>query len=111
MTSAMPNCCAMRAAWAGPQPPYATSVYRAGSRPRSVVTALIACCILALATAWIPQAASANGNPIGVAMRSSITSAAFDESSLRSPPTRWSGLKYPSTTLASVMVGSVPPAS
>lgn len=65
--------------------------------------------IVALATRWTPQAAVARSTPSGRATVSAMARSARARSTGMLPPARYSGLTKPSTTLASVTVGNVPP--
>ena len=99
----------MPAANSGPLPPNAKSAYSRGSRPRSLETARMARIMFEAAMRWAPCAASTSGIPSGRATFSSNTSWARAAFSFTAPPASRVGLRYPRITLASVMVGSVPP--
>ena len=97
------------AAWTGPLPPNTISENCRGSRPRSLETARNARAIVALATRWMPKAASSTDTPMGSATCLPTASTDSSERIVSSPPTSWVGLMKPSATLASVTVATVPP--
>ena len=84
---------------------------RAASRPRSVVTQRTTCAICVMAMRTMPSAASIGSRPSGSAIFSASAFFAASRSSCISPPRKRSAPRRPSTRLASVMVGSVPPSA
>ena len=74
-----------------------------------MVTPLTAYDILVAAMRRMPVAASVTLKPSGAAARSVIARSAAATSSCISPPRKRSAPSLPSSKLASVMVGSVPP--
>jgi hypothetical protein len=93
-------------------PPPAEQYEFARIEPVLDETVLIARPLMTVASETMPSAIrvspSAPGYPSGSAMRCTACRAA-DASSLSSPPRNRSGLSRPSTRLASVTVGSLPP--
>jgi len=59
-------------------------------------------------TSWIPAAAASGERP-RLAARPAIAASAAARSMVRVPPAKKSGFRYPSSRLASVTVGAVPP--
>ena len=76
----------MPAANSGPLPPKAKSAYSRGSRPRSLETARMARIMFDAAIRWAPYAASASGNPSGVATLSWKISCERTALSFTAPP-------------------------
>ena len=104
---------ARSAACSGPAPPKATSEKSRGSYPRSTVMSRTAFSMEALESLMMPAAASVTEPSSTGAMRVSMASCAASAlrvMSLRRPVNAW-GRNRPRTTLASVLVGSVPPRS
>ena len=79
-----------------------------GSRPFSDETERRARVIRALAMRWIPSAASSTVSPSGRATRSTAASASSRRIVI-CPSATWPAGMNPSTTFASVTVGSTPP--
>ena len=104
----MPSSSAIAVAWSGPAPPNASSASARGSTPRSTVITRSARTISALATRRIPSAVSSSGSPSSSASRCTAARAASASSAI-APASGASLPSSPSTTLASVTVGSVPP--
>ena len=93
----------------GPAPPEATSAKSRGSKPFSTDTSRTASDILAMAISTIACAAATVSISSGLAIFSAMPRRAPSASSTIWPPRKFAGSSRPSTTLASVMVGSVPP--
>ena len=79
-----------------------------GSRPFSDETERSARVMRAFAIRWIPSAASSSVSPSGPATRSTAASASSRSIVICPSATSPAGMK-PSTTFASVTVGSMPP--
>ena len=99
---------ASAAACIGPAPPKATSENSRGSIPRWIVIVLMASAILALTTSRIPCAIASTPSPSGRPTAASAWRAASASSAIPPPAKRRSSI-LPSTKLASVTVGSLPP--
>ena len=104
----MPSSSASAQPCSGPAPPNGTSVKSRGSWPRSTETTRSAPTMLLSTMARMPRAASSRPRPSGRRRWLSIARAAASASSAMRPPSRHAG-RWPSTTWASVTVGSVPP--
>ena len=96
-------------AWRGPAPPNATSAKSRGSKPCCTETRRSAPNMFSLTMSMMPAAAaSTESRPVASAIVCTAVRAASG-SRVTSPPASADG-RWPSTTLASVTVGSVPPA-
>ena len=105
MTSGMPSMSATSAPCSGPAPPNATSAKSRGSMPFCTVRERMALAMLLLMTVSTPSAASSFVRPSArPAPRS--RDARASSSSFMLPPRKSSLSRRPSTTLASVTVGS-----
>ena len=93
----------------GPAPPPATSTKRAGSRPRSVLIRSTACNRFCSTRRITPTAASSTPSPSGSPTRVRSAALARSRSSETAPPAYGPGASRPSTSCASVTVGSSPP--
>ena len=92
----------------GPAPPNAMSEKSAGSWPRSMVTSRMALAIWATATRTMPSAIRTTPPTPSRFDRPSTAFRARVGSGSMAPPSRRVPMR-PSTMLASVIVGSVPP--
>ncbi len=108
ITGQLPSSFASAFACSGPAPPNATSAKSRESKPCCTDTSRSAPNMFSLTMSTMPAAAvSASGRPIASATFWTAARAAAT-SSVISPPRRRGG-RYPSTTFASVTVGSSPP--
>ena len=107
ITGKEPISSATALACSGPAPPKATSANSRGSWPRWTEITRSAPAMFSLTIARIPSAAWSTDSPIASATPATAVRAA-SASSVISPPIRRGG-RWPTTTLASVTVGAVPP--
>ena len=108
ITSGTSSICATSAPWSGPAPPIATSENSLGSMPRCTVRDLIALAMLALSIVKIPSAASKRSISSLLANSPTTFLDALTSNDI-SPPKKSFGSRRPSTRLASVTVGFLPP--
>ena len=107
MTGNEPISSATALACSGPAPPKATSANSRGSWPRCTLITRSAPAMFSLTILRIPSAASSRLRPIASAIVPTAVRAASTSSSISPPISR--GGRWPTTTLASVTVGAVPP--
>ena len=107
-TVRIPRASATSRAWSGPAPPNATRVKSRGSCPRSTEMVRIVRTMLATTTPITPCAARSTPYPSSSAMSENAPSARARSRVIR-PPRSPRPESLPSSRLASVTVGAVPP--